>query len=30
MDISGYRKEGAEEGDLAGAISVSIPLDAVK
>lgn len=30
LDISGYRKEGAEEGDLAGAISVSIPLDAVK
>lgn len=30
LDISGYQKEGAEEGDLAGAISVSIPLDAVK
>lgn len=30
LDISGYRKEGAEEGDLAGAISVSIPLDTVK
>ena len=30
VDISGYRKEGAEEGDLAGAISVSIPMDAVK
>lgn len=30
LDISGYRKEGAEEGDLAGAISVSIPLNAVK
>ena len=26
MDISGYMKEGAEEGDLAGAISVTIPL----
>jgi len=26
-DISGYPKEGAEEGDLAGAISVSIPLE---
>ncbi|MEP6887111.1 MAG: DUF3365 domain-containing protein [Nitrospirales bacterium] len=26
MDISGYPKEGAEEGDLAGAISVSVPL----
>jgi Protein of unknown function (DUF3365) len=25
-DISGYPKEGAQEGDLAGAISVSIPL----
>jgi len=30
IDISGYKKEGAEEGDLAGAISVSIPLGAVK
>ena len=29
-DISGYPKEGAEEGDLAGAISVSIPLSVVK
>ena len=29
-DISGYPKEGAEEGDLAGAISVSIPLEVVK
>ncbi len=29
-DISGYPKEGAEEGDLAGAISVSIPLTVVK
>lgn len=28
MDISGYPKEGAQEGDLAGAISVSVPLDA--
>ena len=27
MDISGHRKEGAEEGDLAGAISVSVPLE---
>ena len=26
-DISGYPKEGAHEGDLAGAISVRIPLD---
>jgi general secretion pathway protein A len=26
MDISGYPKEGAREGDLAGAISVLIPL----
>jgi hypothetical protein len=26
IDISGYPKEGAEEGDLAGAISVSIPM----
>jgi len=26
IDISGYPKEGAEEGDLAGAISVSVPL----
>ena len=26
LDISGYPKEGAREGDLAGAISVSIPL----
>ena len=26
LDISGYPKEGAQEGDLAGAISVSIPL----
>ena len=26
MDISGYPKEGAKAGDLAGAISVSIPL----
>ncbi|MGH7231371.1 MAG: Tll0287-like domain-containing protein [Nitrospiraceae bacterium] len=28
IDISGHPKEGAEEGDLAGAISVSVPLDA--
>jgi uncharacterized protein DUF3365 len=27
LDISGYPKEGAHEGDLAGAISVSMPLD---
>ncbi len=27
IDISGYEKEGAHEGDLAGAISVSMPLD---
>lgn len=27
LDISGYPKEGAREGDLAGAISVSIPLN---
>jgi general secretion pathway protein A len=27
LDISGYPREGADEGDLAGAISVSIPLD---
>ncbi|MGH7165920.1 MAG: Tll0287-like domain-containing protein [Nitrospiraceae bacterium] len=27
FDISGYPKEGAREGDLAGAISVTIPLD---
>lgn len=26
LDISGYPKEGAKEGDLAGAISVTIPL----
>ena len=26
LDISGYKKEGADEGDLAGAISVTIPL----
>jgi hypothetical protein len=26
IDISGYPKEGAEEGDLAGAISVSVPM----
>jgi general secretion pathway protein A len=26
LDISGYKKEGAQEGDLAGAISVSIPM----
>jgi hypothetical protein len=26
-DISGYPREGAHEGDLAGAISVRIPLD---
>lgn len=26
LDISGYPKEGAKEGDLAGAISVSVPL----
>ncbi len=26
LDISGYTKEGADEGDLAGAISVTIPL----
>lgn len=26
LDISGYPKEGAQEGDLAGAISVSVPL----
>jgi general secretion pathway protein A len=25
-DISGYMKEGAKEGDLAGAISVKVPL----
>lgn len=30
QDMSGYPKEGAEEGDLAGAISVSIPLSMVK
>lgn len=27
IDISGYEKEGAHEGDLAGAISVSMPLE---
>lgn len=27
LDISGYPKEGAKEGDLAGAISVTIPLE---
>ncbi|MGQ0811827.1 MAG: Tll0287-like domain-containing protein [Nitrospiraceae bacterium] len=27
LDISGYPKEGAREGDLAGAISVSVPLE---
>lgn len=27
LDISGYQKEGAKEGDLAGAISVTAPLD---
>jgi general secretion pathway protein A len=27
LDVSGYPKEGAREGDLAGAISVRIPLD---
>jgi hypothetical protein len=27
LDISGYPKEGAREGELAGAISVSIPLE---
>ncbi|MGE0474234.1 MAG: DUF3365 domain-containing protein [Nitrospirales bacterium] len=27
IDISGYSKEGAQEGDLAGAISVSMPLE---
>jgi len=27
LDISGYPKEGAHEGDLAGAISVSMPLE---
>jgi hypothetical protein len=27
LDISGYPKEGAGEGDLAGAISISIPLE---
>lgn len=27
LDISGYPKEGAREGELAGAISVTIPLD---
>ena len=27
LDISGYPKEGAREGELAGAISVSIPLN---
>jgi general secretion pathway protein A len=26
MDISGYKKEGAKEGDLGGAISVKLPL----
>lgn len=26
LDISGYPKEGAKEGDLAGAVSVSVPL----
>lgn len=26
LDISGYPKEGAHEGDLAGAITVSAPL----
>lgn len=30
LDISGYPKEGAKEGDLAGAISVSIPMEANK
>jgi general secretion pathway protein A len=25
-DISGYKKEGAKEGDLGGAISVKVPL----
>ncbi|WP_447976950.1 Tll0287-like domain-containing protein [Candidatus Nitrospira bockiana] len=27
IDVSGFPKEGAREGDLAGAISISIPLD---
>jgi general secretion pathway protein A len=27
LDISGYPKEGAREGDLAGAITVTVPLD---
>jgi general secretion pathway protein A len=26
LDISGYPREGAQEGDLAGAISVQIPV----
>ena len=30
LDISGYPKEGAREGDLAGAISVSIPLEGAR
>jgi hypothetical protein len=25
-DVSGYKKEGAKEGDLGGAISVKVPL----
>jgi general secretion pathway protein A len=25
LDISGYPREGAQEGDLAGAISIQIP-----
>jgi len=28
QDISGYQKEGAHEGDLAGAITVAVPLNA--
>jgi len=27
LDVSGFPKEGAKEGDLAGAISITIPLD---
>jgi general secretion pathway protein A len=27
LDISGYLREGAQEGDLAGAISIQIPLN---
>ena len=27
LDISGYPREGAQEGDLAGAISIQIPVN---